>query len=279
MTLAWQPDTERMDDDPAEEVWKTLERKLGRRLRGDSVNDRGRWVVQALQEEQPPNLDRGIAIDLSSGMEKSLSDFTVSAYSSMTDEEGTALFDMSAPLIPSVSTSAATPANTPCFRSETLVRQRHIRRRQGGSMCRTTSAQSNTSRGSGSSSGASVMTDISHPASELMYRLDSHVISALSALQGVFDSPDLDIALGLDDDDVYGATIWDGRDVAKEKDEGGLGLGMHIKLSSVYTLPTLPRMRKSRNVVNVFDVEGGEDVMMVKDLDTGLVQAISMEDE
>lgn len=284
VTLAWQPDTEIVDQDPAEEVWKTLERKMGRRLRGESVGDRGRWIVQALQENFQPTSATGVSDGVAQGccgMEKTLSEFTVSAYSSMTDDEGTALFDMTAPLIPSVSSSAATPANTPCFRSDTLTRHRHIRRRHNASaMSRQTSSESALSHGSklSTTTEESVKTDISQPVSGLMYRLDSHVISALSALQGAFDSPELDVALGLDDDDLIGPAIWDGSETPKKTAEGGLGLGMHIRLSSVYTLPTLPRSRQVPKSEEMFGSTAVREVMMVKDLDTGVMRAMSIRD-
>jgi hypothetical protein len=105
-----------------------------------------------------------------------------------------------------------------------------------------------------------------------MYRLDSHVISALTAFQGVFDSPELDVALGLSEEDVHGPTMWDGDEAMKE--EEGLGFGMHIKRTSIYSSLTLPRLRKRAEVAQMFEPMVDE-VYTVKDLDTGLVQSLS----
>ena len=215
MTLAWHRDPESVENDPAEELWKLLENKLGRSLRG-TMKDRGRWVAEPEPESQ--------------AMETAGSEFTVSAYESMDDE---VLFDMTAPLIPSISSTAATPVNTPCIRRETLQRKRHVRKKDAMSR-------------EGSSSGDSIPSSM---ADTSMFRLDSHIVSALSALQGIFDSPDLDKALGLCDYE---------EDAAEEE---GLGLGMHLRLSSVYTL------RSQQRESNPFTV---------KDLDTGLTRPLSI---
>lgn len=121
MALTWLPDPESLTPDPAEELWRRLEIKMGRRLRGPSLRDRGRWVVK---------------------MEKQASDFSVSAYLGFGDdttvsegesdgyEAGEAIFDIAAPLVTSLSSTAATPANTPCLRRETLQRATRVRRKR-----------------------------------------------------------------------------------------------------------------------------------------------------
>lgn len=294
MTLTWEPDPESSGIDPAEEVWKRLEVKMGRQLRPASIKDRGRWVAKAIEVDREDN-----------GMYRQESDFSISAYCLPEDEEiveimefggeGTALFDMTAPLVPSVSTSADTPANTPCIRRETLQRTRHIRRRDGSSSASMSRSTSSDSR-SDADYGSSMTTEQSNSVKSLaedngrMYRLDSHIVSALNALQGGFDSPMLDFALGLDthkpmlmeDDDpeVY-------LDYLRDDGAGGLGLGIPLKNDSIYHLPTLSPSTRHTKALSLPNLKGfqkrpsrefvdEDDVLRVKDLDTGLIRALSM---
>jgi hypothetical protein len=124
VTLVWEPDLESRAYDPAEDLWRRLDAKLGR---VSSTKERGRWVVSALEKNTATDVE----------MIREESDFSISAYMD-TDEsifhfeneqdgerrdvDGTILFDMKGPLIPSVSSWAATPANTPFIRYDSLRR-------------------------------------------------------------------------------------------------------------------------------------------------------------
>lgn len=203
MELFWQPDPEGGLPDPAERIWREIERKLRGGGIGEFDSERGRWMLRGKEgvvshAERDDGLTSGAEglfegenrwFGLGGGvMERQDSEFTVSAYldpdvctprmssapslcsagyttseahvppgtdldevkharperrqtrpgkgaKSLSPPEtngstGTALFDMSAPLIPSVSMTNATPANTPCIRRETLVRnQKRVRKR------------------------------------------------------------------------------------------------------------------------------------------------------
>jgi len=318
LTLAWQPDLESQGLDPAEEVWKRLEAKLGRQLRGDTISDRGRWVVHALSpiNDTPKPAEHGVG---SLCMDKTLSDFSVSDYTTMSEDSaddaaGTAIFDMTAPLIPSMSSSAATPANTPYLDRETLHRLRHIRRKgDSRAVSRRTSLHAMTAQLDsvdalpsleghvmGSSAARSPPATKGPDVGSLkgaggMFRLDSHVISALQALQANYDSPDLDLALGTVDLDLVDVgCVAAGR--VREHVEGGLGLGRLIRNDSVYSLSTVSQWRRkcaqpsqlpeewgpsepcasSVNGAVNGDSSLGHEPIMVTDLDTGLMRALTL---
>jgi len=168
----FQPDPESRKLYEAEEVWRRLEAKMGRRLRGTSLRERGRWVVKRRE-------DTGLDDDTKGGMERQPSDFSVSTYLTFEpDDEATAIFNMAAPLVTSFSSTAATPWNTPCLRRETLQRTGRVTRKRSADLLAAGPSHARTASS--------------------MYRLDSHVIAALEALQEGFDSPALDEALGLD---------------------------------------------------------------------------------
>ncbi|WVQ99740.1 hypothetical protein IAU59_006882 [Kwoniella sp. CBS 9459] len=399
MTLEWESDGEangngngnsgcEAEIDEAEKVWRELEIKLGRKVRGRSLR-RGRWVVRPVREDAREVASEESADYKSAAMDKTPSDFSISYYASrdthansgagsaLYDEnedmpslspvtsdpqaQATALFDMSAPLIPSASTSACTPWNTPALNNETLRRSRRVKKKAScGASVESTVAEGRSGRwvanqgqeqgffgscheeeleGPGSDwpgesdniSSNNFMiespTSSTSPSSPIcyqglthfpqpytntlrhlqlqpepqtqgrtqaelqgvaqkspspslnhiipprpgpVYRLDSHVILALSALQGAFDSPELAHALAascrsftLDsiEDDVESsqrASDDDSDDVFEtfqvrsgvEDDDmelsGGLGLGVSLKLDSIYHLPVLsPRLRPS----------------------------------
>lgn len=150
--------------------------------------------------------------------------------------------------------------------------------------------------------------------SSSMYKLDSHIVSALAALSSIGDSPSLDVALG------YGASplttsnlklhnhmtsnpgelvgelprtsgvspLSDHMDALSSPimhGEGGLGLGIHIRLDSVYHLPTIARPTRSWAAPgdDDSDIEDGvegdaESWFMVKNLDTGEMREIEVRD-
>ncbi len=61
---------------------------MGRRLRGTSLRERGRWVVKRRE-------DTGLDDDTKGGMERQPSDFSVSTYLTLEpDDEATAIFNM-----------------------------------------------------------------------------------------------------------------------------------------------------------------------------------------
>ncbi|KAK8864724.1 hypothetical protein IAR55_001980 [Kwoniella newhampshirensis] len=351
VTLEWESDPESGEIDEAEQVWKNMEIRMGRSLRGGSMK-RGRWVVKTVADANemslaptPPTGGHRSETLLSMSDEmsdrevelpRSPSEFSLSAYLPPTPPvrypaDSTALFDMSAPLIPSVSTSACTPANTPCMRKETLRRVRRVRRRgreradwslmdsdessdsweekltertmswgedEGGEVTLYPStAGQEGHRETGwytNSTGTGTVTEgrsdriierferktlsMSIHAYTLnadMYRLDSQVISALGALQAVYDSPELDHILGLEDDlDVEfekegvaspilscaelraigsrnklpcsggsAERVWE---EGEENGEGGLGLGIPLHLDTVYSLPVLSPLTRAR---------------------------------
>ncbi|WVF71122.1 hypothetical protein IAT40_005919 [Kwoniella sp. CBS 6097] len=375
MTLEWESDGAANSEgeiDEAERVWRELENKLGRKVRGTSIR-RGRWVVRPVREDL---IGTEIGEDHagSARMEKTPSDFSISYYvsqgkptpshvhagenreasqaysdaydndnghydynddrdsispiSSDADTHATALFDMSAPLIPSATTSACTPWNTPAMNNETLRRSRRVKKKGSESASLSAGMSMGMSRLNSSASGECEQEpkeeddvvgfyqetgpcespiDRSHtisapsPASILrsdeeftpfpkphikssptqnqrrpqptnedprqpiprpgpVYRLDSHVVSALSALKGAFDSPELDQALTaslyrsftLDSMDDISEISEDNRNDDEGREEenagilGGLGLGVPLNLDSVYHLPVLsPRLRPS----------------------------------
>ena len=239
VTLEWEPDPECVGLDEAEEVWRQIEAKMGRRLRGNSLRERGSWVVKpALRQAD----ERAMA--------RQPSDFSVSAYLGFgigNDEEGeaVAIFDMAAPLVTSVSSSAATPWNTPCLRRETLHRTSRVLRKK--------SVDDDTPR---------------QPSSPPpMYRLDSHVISALEALQGLDNSPALDGALGLVDRSAL---------CLSPPMEAGLGLGMLLRSDSVYGLAMLsPRPERAKQERSPL-LDADAEMVRVTDLDTGVVRDVLM---
>ena len=297
--LTWEPDPESVDDDPADEVWRRLEVKLGRRLR-DTISDRGTWVAKAAKRRGSVGIQSAqwqrVDIDSTVEMRKSPSDFSVSAY--LSDDEGTdfqcsstALFDMSAPLVLSVSILAATPANTPCIRSDTLHRSKRVFRGERRNSQADTSMSSIQPDAATAIRSKSDPTSISPHAVErsgeysgTMYRLDSHIVSALGALQGVVSSPDLDAALAL-------AHV-DSSDHEEDREVGGLGLGMEIDNDTVYTLRGFPSSRlRTRFALDrlprrVPDSDGSarfrsavtsvEQQCLVKDLDTGVLRALTL---
>jgi hypothetical protein len=220
---------------------------------------------------------------------------------------------MTAPLIPSISSSAATPANTPCLNRETLHRSRHIRRKgDSRAMSRRTSQQTTTTQADAVSSLSTTdgrsngfppgvpprpegEFEDGIPVAKQMYRLDSHVVSALQALQGEYDSPDLDVALGIID--LHPGCVGDvAIESVREHVEGGLGLGMHIRNDSIYSLSTVSQWRRkcaqpsrlpsdwltgrsgsSRMGAPVEDGRSaGLEPFMVTDLDTGLTRALTL---
>lgn len=244
VTLAWEPDPESAGVDPMEEIWKKMYEKLGRKPDEWTNSQRGRWVVKELEEmdlpspfeEQAP-ISRGMDLQMS----RQESDFSVSDYLHPNRQDyistdggsvnhlGTALFDMSAPLIPSVSTSAATPVNTPCMRSDSLQRTSHVIR---NSRLRSSHTDSN----SDTDSSEDVDSLLTFKTDTSMYRLDSHIVSALEALQADFDSPELDYVLSLkpydvDSEDEDG---WNEYDLVAKNP--GLGLAVPVQINSTYGL-------------------------------------------
>jgi hypothetical protein len=186
--LIWQPDPdpESMGYDPAENLWKEIEARLNRRSfpEGEGRDERGQWILTSRQkerryrsigaqevlnsrqvEEEPNRMS-------SAGMKKQESEFTISAYfdpdlstplihapssSSRKSDigmEGTAIFDMSGPLVISASQTrhgnvhanlhgledeggeggegygsvGKTPANTPLIHHETIQRVSRVRK-------------------------------------------------------------------------------------------------------------------------------------------------------
>ncbi|WWD16961.1 hypothetical protein CI109_101393 [Kwoniella shandongensis] len=311
VTLEWESDPDSGQSDEAERVWRSIEMSMGRKSSrlGSSNKRRGRWVVKecdnTLDEMRYSPRDHS----------PSTSEFSLFAYVPQDDSTATALFDMSAPLIPSVSTSACTPANTPCLRKETLRRVRRVgvQRRDkadsssgSGVMEREDSDDSWVERltertmsfdndneqvveqifdeychdidreanweGAGDFGHPENVDELvdSHP-STTMYRLDSQVISALGALQAVYDSPQLDFALALDEDGdcaAEGDTIkrlgrpftfrsppLESKIVSRgeivesqeEDEESGLGLGIPLRLDSIYSLPVFSPSARGRS--------------------------------
>lgn len=196
-------------------------------------------------------------------MERQTSDFSVSAYLEFGSQEDEAIFDMAAPLVTSASSSAATPANTPCLRKETLQRTSRVVRKK--SYDDDTPRPDSRSISSFQSTPTSPLRD-SKLAS--LYQLDSHIISALEALQGDSDSPALDLALGLTDEHT--------RCVSPEV-EAGLGLGMHLRSDSIYGLSTVSSLPIGQRPASTwFDDE--DEILQITDLDTGVVRDIRMGD-
>ncbi|WWC69819.1 uncharacterized protein I206_103762 [Kwoniella pini CBS 10737] len=322
MTLEWESDESSGEVDEAERVWKELEAKLGRKVRGRSLR-RGKWVVKPREHpvvELTPSLDTRNMKEEGVDMEKTASGFSLSMYfspqssrstppldidrcrsSSFTYDSSpivaspssaTALFDMSAPLVPGGIDNGCTPWNTPLVNTESIKRGTRVKKRFASmdvaeigqknrlgsleevakidftpqqSQSREISSRCLLERGLtttnpdqedspddcqtlsppiGLSDLHGTQTD-HNTAPRMMYRLDSHIVSALSALQGSYDSPDLDFALS------SSPPLSPASDVATEEDfEGstgnGLGLGMNLRLRTIYHLPTLsPRLRPS----------------------------------
>lgn len=297
MTLIWQPDPEssgRSVSDPAENLWKEIELRMGGRQRSDigkegRKDERGQWVLAQRQraERSAARVERDAPAPT---MEKAESEFTVSAYFHPDfDRDGdgdeqtpqpqahpgtgagaanlsdTALFDMSAPLVHSRSSHAATPANTPCLRAETLRRAPRVAKKGSSSGRSSGSERSNSSDSLSSQTSGS--TD-PHP--RPMYKLDSHVVAALEALShsyegddGEWNSDKLDLALSLSGSPSASSGYGYQEPIAGE---GGLGLGLHIRHDSVYSLQTTsPTPRPTRGATR-----RGRSVQ-VTDLDTGLV--------
>ncbi|WVW84344.1 hypothetical protein I302_106378 [Kwoniella bestiolae CBS 10118] len=359
MTLEWESDESSGEIDEAEKVWRELELKLGRKVRGRSLR-RGKWVVKPRNEgdrtpcqhsskdEQPhsPNLDVGDGnIGEATAMENTSSGFSVSLYYSSpahsqstlpsqvtytrpasftygsspiteSPSSATALFDMSAPLVPGGSKNGNTPWNTPLMNKESIKRGNRVKKRYasmdvgdlGGHQDRLGSLEEYTRLefpqvddylprsdtgsqydGEGRSDYLSTPEDVdntpepisleqsassqietkpesphssttSRPqrSSKPMYRLDSHIVSALTALQGTFDSPDLDFALRSSSSStpILSPMLASPATHDEVEAEGGLGLGMKMNLKTVYHLPTLsPRLRPSAAGIRSVDVE------------------------
>ena len=303
VSLEWVPDPEAGGVDEAEEVWKRIETKMGRRLRGTSLKDRGRWVVK-LHTDLQGSVRKG-------KMERRPSDFSVSAYFDFGNDgqqDGTAIFDMAAPLVTSVSSSAATPWNTPCLRRDTLQRaDRVVRKRSVDEETASTVASPSTDPTSAFASHTIAFTSdllqetripvLSSPSKmtlpedrlatsivpvtshSSMCRLDSHVVSALEALRADFDTPELDAAL------TTNFSVHTSPEL-----ETGLGVGLQMRMDSVYGLSNLsPRPRRicqprsplldDDDAVSLDDGETKNldpDVVRVTDLDTGRVRDVQM---
>ncbi|WWC62282.1 uncharacterized protein I303_104878 [Kwoniella dejecticola CBS 10117] len=336
MTLQWESDESSGEVDDAERVWRELEAKLGRKVRGRSLR-RGRWVVKPkgdtgsfdtphLDEEEVDEEENVSGVE----MEKSPSGFSISMYCSPSSSKSTppltidrvrpssftygsspmvssptsatALFDMTAPLVPSGINNGCTPWNTPLLNKGSIKRGARVKKRYAsvdaaeiGPKSRLGSLEEaervefrpqpfdeqpfshteissnppyswsapNQSDGRRSEPRASspVRSDESDedddegpvtksPSSRPMYRLDSHIVSALSALQGSYDSPELDFALSSSPiSSPISDTFVDDED---ESLEGGLGLGMNLRLKTIYHLPTLsPKLRPSATRASV----------------------------
>lgn len=185
--LIWQPDPESTGFDPAENLWKEIEARLNRRPASveRERDERGQWVLTSRQKERrqaqahdqegillssssPRHLIDGMMPIANTEMRKEESEFTISAYfdpdlstplisrptvltrrDSEREMEGTALFDMSAPLVISnfqtghesehgdgdrdrdrdgEGSVGKTPANTPLIHHETIQRVQRVRK-------------------------------------------------------------------------------------------------------------------------------------------------------
>lgn len=236
-------------------------------------------------------------------MGKAESEFTVSAYfdpdmttpqppparPARTDEvkgltrelHGTALFDMSAPLVHSGSSHAATPVNTPVLRHETIQRKSRVekaasrpRKSDGGDLSRNNSSDSIDSLPTpGRQQGPNAE-------NAGMYRLDSHVVAAIQAFAqtGPASTPHLDLALSASLSSSGMESLPENQEYDAYHEDGGLGLGMH--LGSVYSQPvTSPLMSDSQRSIRMRSISSqsiaaqkgkGKEVISVTDLDTGL---------
>ncbi|WWD03186.1 hypothetical protein V865_001233 [Kwoniella europaea PYCC6329] len=347
MTLEWESDESSGEIDEAEKVWRELELKLGRKVRGRSLR-RGKWVVKPRNEgergsnpqqqssfDDLDHADNGEAIQMettSSGFSVSLYYPSASAHPHSTPplhipqpqsssssfaygsspmmgspSSATALFDMSAPLVPGGSKHGYTPWNTPLMNKESIKRGNRVKKRYASCDVGESDAHHTDRLGSleeysrvefpqmddyspGSSSINSIHNELnslpamsnsiftpesistngsttpqprpdpitvpkpnSIPAQppKTMYRLDSHVVSALTALQGTFDSPDLDFALQTCSSPASSPIVASSEE---EAESGGLGLGMKLNLKTVYHLPTLsPAVGKRSTEVEISD--------------------------
>ncbi|WRT68141.1 uncharacterized protein IL334_005116 [Kwoniella shivajii] len=304
MTLKWESDESSVgsENDQAEKVWKELEMKLGRKVRGRSLR-RGRWVVKPRSSDIDPTAEshsHDNEEEVDSESEFSVSNYYTNSHTSPPSQEygisspviesptsATALFDMTAPLIASTSSkNGFTPFNTPLLNKDSIKRHTRVKgKKTAGSAVMTsvvervedevelvdeeeaervqlpvvrnypTTPNSENDRHSVFNSPqadydkcemihapatAQPSSDNSKPR---VYRLDSHVISALSVLQGSYDSPELDMALSSSSSTFSPiSSILDDED---DEWEGGLGLGMSLKLNTVYNLPTINSKTRS----------------------------------
>ncbi|WWC88944.1 uncharacterized protein L201_003859 [Kwoniella dendrophila CBS 6074] len=191
----------------------------------------------------------------------------------------TALFDMSAPLVPSGSKNGYTPCNTPLMNKESIKRGARVKKPLASvdvsditqkdrlssleedarvdfvDIDSSEDGKTNSQPMPYSSTQYYQAQDSSSEESPIfkpeklaqnMYRLDSHIVSALSALQGDYNSPDLDFALSASSSMSPTSSFEHESDATHEDRIGGLGLGMKLNLKTVYHLPTLsPRLRPS----------------------------------
>ncbi|KAK4685089.1 hypothetical protein P7C73_g5066, partial [Tremellales sp. Uapishka_1] len=256
VTLKWEADPESnlSDVDPAEEVWKRIESRMGRRLRCPSLKERGRWVVKAVRMA-----DRSTSISSMDEVEE-MDERNDTDGLRPPNLEGTALFDMSGPLIRG--SGGVTPQNTPLISRDSLQRNRRVRKRD--------MPDSPPVEVGNSLSNPTALVDSKHLVSTSppnMYRLDSHIVTALQTLQEI-DTPALDQILNLSPliDEIDSMM----RPTRPPLEMGGLGLGMHLRMDSVYSL----KAKHDDDEEAAYYPDDLLEVIKIKDLDTGESWAI-----
>lgn len=189
-SLCWQPETE--EDDEARAVWRRLEMKMGRRMHSGLQEQRGRWVVTPAAS--PMSLQRG-GVDMSPGQ------FTVSDYMMFGNEAEENLQDqlyaMDIPISP-----IPQPQPQVDIRRSRRTKSRRVSKSSSKSQAKPPSALDSLDN------SLFPTFPISAPKAPLhstpkstsqrqttTCRLDTHVVSALEALQSNWVSPDLDLAL------------------------------------------------------------------------------------
>ena len=244
--LVWVPDQHGFEEDDADRMWCSLEARLGRPMRDFSRKERGRWVLQRSEhgpavgfEARGGRAREGTGRDWRTVRRDPGDDHS-------TDRLKSTMMDQQVPPRPSSPGAIPLMGSNPNPQSTGLQRSRRVRpiRSQSRSFSRSASlAESDQQRpirsqdpGSGDSSAVAVYSQRPR-----VGRLDSHIVQALASLQADYDTPTLSSALSGEaggpcrgeDGCIVGGILMDSLSSSVDL---GLGLGMDMRLDSVYSL-------------------------------------------
>ena len=244
--LVWVPDDQSFEEDKADQMWRSLEVKLGRPMREFSRKERGRCALQRSEHGPAVRFEarEGTARE---GSERDWRDVRRDPGDDhSTDRLKSTMMDQQVPSHPSSPGAIPAMGSNSNPQSTGLQRSRRVRpiRRQSRSFSRSASlAESDQQRptrsqdpGSGDSSAVAVYSQRPR-----FGRLDSHIVQALASLQADYDTPTLSSALSGEaggpcrgeDGCIVGGILMDS---LSSSDDLGLGLGLNMRFDSVYSL-------------------------------------------
>ena len=219
--LVWRPEPRTPHMDEAEKVWKMIDASLGRSRREES-DERGQWVLVRTEETQATGNGH-------------------KAYRGPRSEclvnhvVGNALPSKNTCTPPQSRSMRGCASRTGEYSTKVSV---NLRRTARVPVVRSSSRQSDEGH-----LDLSQVHQSSRPErSQRLHRLDSHIVQALAVLQADIDTPSLVAALELTDDassrtdrELTGDCLLDS---PQSSNEVGLGLGMPLRLDSLYSTPS-----------------------------------------